>query len=314
MVCRAKALLLILCASLWAPASAVSLCGLPHRDHIALQLKQEQVQEKSPFDSNQALVTAMNKLASNESPENRREVYEALLGSMLLVRVPEIPSGLGAGLQITKADTQIHLISTLDCNRVRITAAFTDLEALRNWDPNTPYLGIKAQDLFRLVMGTDIQEIAINPFGPAGKTIRPGGRLKRHEIKLLSEGKFPSGTGPGIAQFQMKEGEKVFIGAPAHPPSPTVEELLKNEAKSLAPVAELYVFQMATAQAGSSHTVIGIVLSDELPKDQKDEVVKTLSTSVRTELKRDQSLDFMFLGGPTRDQVRALGTLIFRRQ
>ncbi len=217
-------------------------------------------------------------------------------------------------MQTTKAGTEIHLISTLDRNQVRIIAAFTDFKALRNWDPNTPYLGIKAQDLFRLVVGTDIQEIAINPFDPAGKMIRPGGRAKRHEIELLSAGFFPASAGSEIAQLQVKAGEKVFIGVPAHPPSSAVEELLKTEAKSLAPVAELCVFQMATTRAGSSHTVIGIVLSEELTKDQKDPVVKRMGTSVRTELKHDESLDFMFLAGPTRDQIRALGTLIFRRQ
>ena len=286
----------------------------PQGDHVTVKPKQEKMQEKSPFDGNKVLVEAMEKLASNETPENRRELYEALLGSMLLVRVPEIPAGLSTGLQTTKAGMQIHLISTLDRNQVRITAAFTDLEALRNWDPNTPYLGIKAQDLFRLVVGSDIQEIAINPFDPAGKMIRPGGRVKRHEIELLSQGFFPSSSGSGIAQFQMKAGERVFIGVPAHPPSSAVEELLKNEAKSLASVAELYVFQMATAQAGSSHTVIGIVLGEELTKDQKDAVIKSMGTSVRKELKHDESLDFMFLDGPTRDQIRALGTLIYLRQ
>ena len=48
------------------------------------------------------LVRAMHDIALNENPENRKKVYEALLGSMLLVPVAEIPadlSGLGPGLQ-----------------------------------------------------------------------------------------------------------------------------------------------------------------------------------------------------------------------
>jgi hypothetical protein len=68
---------------------------------------------------------------------------------------------------------------------------------------------------------------------------------------------------------------------------------------------------MAT-QAGSSHTVIGINLSENAARDQ-DQIAKSLGTSVQAELKHGQSLDFMFLRGSTLDQVRAAGTLIFRK-
>jgi hypothetical protein len=319
------ALLLIVNACLCIQSAASPLRSDQKAETDAPQSKEKPVtgsvesfpgqQEKPSFDGNLALVQAMNKVALNDRPENRKELYAALLGSMLFVRVPEIPAGLNPGLQTTKSGMQIHLISTLDRNQVRVTASFTDLEALRNWDPNTPYLGIKAQDLFRLVMATDIQEIAINPFDPAGKMIRPGGRVTRHEIELLSEGVIPSHIGlanPRFQQFQMKANEKVFIGIPAHPPSSAVEGRLTNRANSLPSIAELYVFQMAT-QAGSSHTVIGIVLSKELAQDEKDEIVKSMGASVQPELKSDQSMDFMFLRGSIRDQVKALGTLIFRR-
>jgi len=305
MACRVKllALPLILSACLCVRAAAISFCS--EEDPVTQK-------EKSPLDGNPSLVHAMDKVASSDNPENRKELYEALLGSMLLVPVPEIPAGLNPGFQTTKSDTQIHLISVLNGNQIRVTAVFTDLEALRNWDPSTQYLGIKAHDLFRIVMGTDIQEIAINPYDPIRKMIRPGGRVTRREIEMLSNGVAPTSMGPKIAQLQLKANERVFIGIPAHPPSTAVEELLKNKASSLTPIAELYVFQMAT-QAGSSHTVIGMVLSEELAKNQKDEIVKSMGISVHPQLKPDESLDFLFLQGSMLDQVRALGTLIFRR-
>jgi hypothetical protein len=206
---------------------------------------------------------------------------------------------------------QIQLISALDRNQVRITAAFTDVEALKNWDPKSPYLGLKAQDLFRAVMASDIQELAINPFDPSGKMIRPGGRVKRTEMELLADGIVPSFTGPKTAQFDLKAGQKVFIGLPANPPSPMIQQLLKNKADSLASIEELYVFQIAT-ETGGSHTVIGIVASG-LAKAQVDEIAKSMQMSVRTELKTGQSLDFMFLSGSMRDQVKAFATPLFRR-
>jgi len=150
-------------------------------------------------DGNPELVRAMNELALHEKPENRKKVYEALLGSMLLVPVPEIPVGLVSGLQTTTNEMQIQLTWVTDRNQVRVTAVFTDLEALRNWDPNTPYIGLKAQELFRFVMGTDIQEVAINPFDPIRKMIRPGGRVTRPEIDLLGRHRSANGCNRSCA-------------------------------------------------------------------------------------------------------------------
>jgi hypothetical protein len=125
--------------------------------------------EPKPEDGNPSLVKAMHELALSDDPENRKKLYQAILGAMLLVPVPETPKGLGPGLQTTSGDIQIQLTGVVDRNNVRVTTAFTDAEALRNWDPNTPYLGLKAPELFRFVMGTDIQAIVINPFDPIRK-------------------------------------------------------------------------------------------------------------------------------------------------
>jgi len=262
-------------------------------------------------DGGPELVRAMEEVASNDGAENRKKLYETLLGSMLLVPVPEIPAGLTPGLHTATHETRIQLTAVTDRNQVRVTSAFTDLEALRNWDPNTPYLGLKAQELFRLVMGTDIQAVVINPFDPIRKMIRPGGRVTRVELDLLSKGLIPGYIGPKGVQFQIKANEKIFIGRPANPPSQAVEALLRSKAASFPSIAEIYLFQMAT-QAGSSHTVIGINLSENAARDQ-DQIAKSLGTSVQAELKHGQSLDFMFLRGSTLDQVRAAGTLIFRK-
>jgi hypothetical protein len=271
-------------------------------------------------DGNPALVRAMHDIALNETPENRKKVYEALLASMLLVPVPEIPAdlaGLGPGLHTATSKTQIQLRRITDrdtdLKQFPITAAFTDLEALKNWDPHTPYLGLNAPDLFRLVMGTDIQEVAINPFDPIRKMIRPGGRLTRAELEVLANGIVPGSPASTTMQLQLKANEKVLIGRPSKPPSPAVQELLRSTAASFPSIGELYVFQMAT-QDGSRHTVVGINLSEDVSREQQDEIARSLGSSVQAELKGGQSLDFMFLRGAMRDQIRALGGLIFRRE
>jgi hypothetical protein len=114
-------------------------------------------------------------------------------------------------------------------------------------------------------------------------------------------------------QFQLRANEKVLIGRPASPPSPAVEELLRSTAASFAAIAELYVFQMAT-QAGPSHTVIGINLGEDVSREQQDEIARSFGASVQAELKGGQSLDFMFLRGAMREQIRKLGAVVFRRE
>jgi SseB protein N-terminal domain/SseB protein C-terminal domain len=268
--------------------------------------------KKDSLDANSALVRAMQEVASHDNPESRKTLYDALLGSMLLVPVPEIPAGLAPGLQTAGNEVQIRLTAVMDRNQIKITAAFTDVDALRNWDPNIPYMGLKARDLFRVIMGTDIQELAINPFDPIRKMIRPGGRVKRNEMELLSRGVVPEFSGPKVEQYGLKANQKVFIGTPAKPPSAEVEELLKDQAASFASIAELYVFQMAT-ESGPSNTVIGITLNEDVPRTRQEEIVWAMSTSVRPKLESNQTLDFLFLRGPMRDQIRTLGTLIFRK-
>src|SRR5690349_11602843 len=103
---------------------------------------------------NTLLVQAMHEVALNDTPSNRRILYENFLDSMLLIPVTEIPKGLKPGIQTTAVNIEVPITTLVDRNQLRITPAFTDADALRNWDPNTPYIAIKAQELCRLIMGT----------------------------------------------------------------------------------------------------------------------------------------------------------------
>jgi hypothetical protein len=262
---------------------------------------------------NAPLVQAMHTMASEDNRETRNRLYEALLASTLIIPTPELPEGLRASADRPAGSAlRIDMVGFHDRQGRKITPAFTDTDALKTWDPNTPSIGLKAQALFEMVRGTEFQALVINPFDPIREMIRPGGIVTRAEIEVLANGIVPNFTGPKTAQFQLKANEKVLIGRPALPPSQAIEELLKKEARAFPAIAELYVFQMAT-QAGSSHTVIGISLSGDTARNRQDEITKSMMMSIQSELKSDQSLDFTFLSGSMLDQVRSLGTLIFRR-
>lgn len=266
----------------------------------------------SPEDGNPALVKAMHEIALADNPDNRKKLYQALLQSMLLVPVPETPKGLAPGLRTAKRETQFQLTTIFDRNNARVTPAFTDAEALRNWDPNTPYLGLKAQDLFRLVMGTEIQAILINPFDPIRKMIRPGGRVTRAELDVLANGIVPNRVSPTNAEFQLKAEEKVAIGLPAKLLTSEIQESLAGCAENLPEIHQLFLFQMAT-QSGGSHTVIGIGLNESVSREQQAEIASRLGKSVQGKLDPGQSLDFTFPRGPFAEQARAVGKQIFGR-
>jgi hypothetical protein len=265
----------------------------------------------SPIDSgNPALLRAMHEVATNDNSDNRKTLYEALLASMLLIAVPELPKGLGPGVQTLQVGVQLPLSGIVDANQIKTMPAFTDLEALRNWDPNTPYIGLKAIELFRLLLGTDIQDVLINPFDPIRKMIRPGGRVKRAEIEVLAKGVVPSNMGQ--QQIQLKAQEKVLIGLPANPPSEAILELLRGQAKEIPVVAELYYFLMARGQS-APELMIGIVLSHDANENEKQAISQALGKTIQPALKPNEFLNFMFLSGPFGQNIQKIGRLIYPR-
>jgi hypothetical protein len=262
-------------------------------------------------DGNPALVRAMEGVAANDSPENRKKLYDALLNAMLLIPVPAIPAGLSLepGIQTIEEGVDIRIVGLHDAKGVCITPAFTDVEALRNWDPNTPYIGVRSADLFRFLLDKEAKDVLINPFDPIRKMIRAGGRVTRREIEQLAQGVAPTNT--GIQQFHFKEGEKVFIGLPANPPSAAVQELLRSKATEIAEIADVYFFQMVRGSTPS--IVVGVGLSQNVSEDRKRQIMQSLGSAIRGQVPRDQFLDFMFLQGGFGDHIRKIGGLIFRR-
>jgi len=89
-------------------------------------------------DGNPELVRAMGEVASNDGAENRKKLYETLLGSMLLVPIPEIPSGLAPGLHTSTHETRIQLAAVTDRNQVRVTSiskhSETGTQIRHTWD------------------------------------------------------------------------------------------------------------------------------------------------------------------------------------
>ena len=90
-----------------------------------------------------------------------------------------------------------------------VAVAFTDEEALRNWNKTIPWVALQGTGFFQAVASTEAEEIVINPYepdNPDSKMIRPGGRVTRWEFEELAEGRIPQED----SNEQVKRNRKAF--------------------------------------------------------------------------------------------------------
>lgn len=261
---------------------------------------------------NAALLRAIQGVASADSPQNWARLYRSLLDCVLFVPVREIPEGLGAGTHTVTRPLDISLLQLTDRQQTAVTPAFTDEDALRNWDPNTPFLGIKSRQYFRMVKGTEISAIVINPFDPIRKMLRPGGRLTRFEFEALAEGIVPGRPdASGAVHLTFAEGKPVLIGQPATPPSAQVLEAVTAAGRSTPEIKELYLFQMSAAE-GDSHTVVGIDWERRPEEPRVKRILEALASEVHPLLTGGNCLDFMVLEGSLGEAIRKCGRKLLR--
>jgi hypothetical protein len=186
------------------------------------------------------------------------------------------------------------------------------LQALRNWDPNTPYIGLKSVDLFKTVLSTEADEIRINPFDPLRKMIRPGGTLTRREFQLLCEGRIPSESPGGMERVSFQPGQQILIGIPAKEPPPEVLDALVSTARSIDRINSLYLFQLGWQQDRNwkFQRLIGVRLIDD-SDPQKEEIIRKLAQSIQPLITADEFLNFIVLQGTLEQQVMTSGKLLY---
>src|SRR6266849_7113623 len=108
--------------------------------------------------ANPKLIAAIEAVAKNDGTDTRHRLYSALLDATLLVPTPELPDSWRApGDHIADGKTGFKIAAIKMHDGTQITPVFTDEAALRNWDPNTPWVEIKARDYFPLVVQLPIQ-------------------------------------------------------------------------------------------------------------------------------------------------------------
>jgi len=142
--------------------------------------------DEQPDFANSPLPAAMLAVAKDDSPHNRQTIYQSMLASWFVVPTKEEPHDK-PGFSAVPANVADSFSLEHNSEGQLVAVAFTDEEALRNWQKNIPWIALQGTAFFQAVASTEAEKIVINPYEPANpesKMIRPaeslcGGNLKR---------------------------------------------------------------------------------------------------------------------------------------
>jgi len=234
--------------------------------------------------SNPRLEKAMRELAKGEDPAKRREVYQELLKSTLILSTPRPLEGK-ANQHKSGEKLALQFHSLQNAGKKPGMLAFTSEEALLKWKKEgTPYIALGTKDIFSLALKAEMDSIIINPAGPTG------GELTLPEIQILSEGAIPQAASQdGATDLEVKAGTRVAVTAPARPPSEKLLQALRQSLSAYPEVQSAYFFDVAIG-GGTPHWAVGLVVQGDQTKAQA--VFKATGPVAGKHLAPNEFLDF----------------------
>jgi SseB protein N-terminal domain/SseB protein C-terminal domain len=258
--------------------------------------KSQSVPEKV---ENPRLLKAMHEIALNDTPAKRKQLYAELLKATLILPTPEV---IGKpGLQTSDGQTTIQIIGIKDANNVDVTPAFTDDEALRNWDPNTPSIALKARAFFEMLVPLPFQEVVINPFDPRRKMLRPGGRVTRREFESLAKGVPPEAI-PAMRTVRQPAGTRLLFGKPKRVFADDVMERVKQTLAKVDGVESAFLLAVAYGDE-QPHGAIAVRLAKPIAEEHLRFLAKLVLEIVRPLLADKEPFDLIPLGAEFYEDV-----------
>lgn len=209
----------------------------------------------------QPLLKAMHDAALlRDSAEARERVYQEFLKSWLWVCVPELPDGWKPGVTTLKAGMKIPAATRTNAKGVNVLPAFTDAEALANYDPNTPHIAFPATEVFKMAVRLAVGEVLVNAFDPVRKPIRPGGNLTRREFEALAQGMVPKRTPDGKGQVMtVKKPVQIQIGSCKVPINSDIKTRIQATSSQFPELSKIYRYRMRYVETGTESEVFGLV-------------------------------------------------------
>jgi hypothetical protein len=235
-------------------------------------------------------------VAHNDTQENRRILYESMLNTWFLVPTRDAAPADTPGFHDIKADTSQSFSLEHDPAGMPVLPAFTDEEALRNWNKDILWIALQGTAFFQAVVATETEDIVINPYeieDPVSKMIRPGGRVTRWEFELLAQGRIPQPELEGNdaeaeeGEAGVKDSQPVLLSTPSNMPPRELFDALITAAKNIPAVRAMY-FSQVTDVHGESRRSVAVDFAPGTNDEMIAQNLKELGKKAQGE-----SLDFL---------------------
>ncbi|HEX4606520.1 MAG TPA: SseB family protein [Candidatus Angelobacter sp.] len=252
------------------------------------------------------LPAAMLAVAHHDSPENRRALYESMFETWFLVPIrgeehPDTP-----GLHDIPPDIASSFSLEHDSAGLLVAVAFTDEEALRNWNKEILWIALQGSSFFQAVSSTEAQVIVINPFepdNPKSTMIRPGGRVTRWEFEALAAGRHP---GDQSAEEQEAEAQSVLVATPKPMPPAEIFTALATAAKIFPQVTAMYFAQLIYP-TGDAHKAVAVEFIPDVTDEQLGPVMVALEKKAHRLFPRKETVDLLLVESPLGQSVARTG-------
>lgn len=263
--------------------------GLPGPEAPQAQKPVSGALEQPDF-ANGPLPAAMLAVAHEDSSQNRRTLYQSMLETWFVVptreEATEKPGFSGVPANVADSFSLEH-----DPTGMLVAVAFTDEEALRNWNKTISWIALQGAAFFQAVASTEAEEIVINPYeidDPASKMIRPGGRVTRWEFEELAEGRLPERD----SNPQGADSQRVLVTMPKQMPAPEVFDALGAAARAFTQVVALY-FAKVIYPDGEPHWTVAVEFAPASSTKKTKAAMSALTKEARRVFPRTVTSDMV---------------------
>lgn len=260
--------------------------------------------------TNPELVSAMENIARQDSPENRRALYAAFLKSELLVPIAKsLAGGMPTGLQTVIGTTDVEFIVAQNAHGQSALFAFTDEDAIKQWKPECIYISSQAQDLFSMALEMNVASIIMNVAGP---TVR--GELNRWEFQALVSGKIPDSlTQVGTQIITPPPDAEVHFRKLTTKPSGKLLTGIRDALANRSEITAGYLMETQIDQ-GVPHLVIGVQFGKLLSEEEIRNAMDELGDKISAVLSEGEYIDFIVVDNELNVPVTpASDVLVFKR-
>lgn len=243
-----------------------------------------------PDFANSTLPAAMLAVAHQDSPQNRRTLYQSMLNTWFVVPTREAVSAK-PGFSAVPANVAGSFSLEHDSNGQSVAVAFTDEEALRNWNGSISWIALQGTAFFQAVASTEAEEIVINPYEPENlnsKMIRPGGRITRWEFEELAQGSIPQQD----SNEQQAEPQSVLVTMPKQMPTPEMFGAMGKAARAFPGIAGMYFGQVIYPD-GEPHWTIAVEFAPGTSSKQLKHMMAALVKAARDVFPRTVTTDLV---------------------